>query len=335
MIRLVTNLSGEYPLILAVKSKDNNIRSRCTSGGIFLELAKATLAAGGIVYGCAFNDNLVAVHIRCETSKDIERCVGSKYSQSDLGTSFADVLDDLRLGRKVLFTGTPCQVAGLRNVVPVKLQDDLLAVDLVCHGAPSPVLFQQNLGNIERARGKEIVGYVHRPKNKGWGEHLETIEYSDGSSEQGTRLSGVWKEIFYSNEALRPSCYSCPWSLDRRPGDITIGDYWGIERECPEYKDPLGVSLVVANNEKGKKFIERLDLELIKTKLETATNGNPNLVKPTALPAHRQEVWDDFTLRGFVATTQSKKFYVSTLKHACRKAKLLLKPIYRKVKSLL
>lgn len=316
----------EFPQrVYAVKSKDNCIRSRCTSGGVFLELAKATVVAGGIVYGCAFDDELVARHVRCETLPECERCVGSKYTQSDMGSAISDVLVDLKDGKRVLFTGTPCQVAGLLGVVPAKLADKLLTVDLVCHGAPSPALFQQHIGNIERTRGKQVAGYIHRPKNKGWGEYLEIIEFSDGAVEQGTRLAGVWKEIFYSEAALRPSCYSCPWSIDKRPGDITIGDYWGIEREHPEFRDQLGVSLVIVNTQHGMEAIDELDLEMIATSSETATSGNPNLLKPTALSERRSAMWDGFTKSGFSKTIHDQKLYAPLWKHLYRKTKPFLR----------
>ena len=309
----------------AVKSKDDNIRLRCTSGGIFLELSRAFIAVGGVVYGCAFDDRLSARHVRCETFGEVERCVGSKYSQSDMGTAISDAIADLKSGKHVLFTGTPCQIAGLRSIVPAKYMDRLLMVDLVCHGAPSPVLFQQHLGNVERSRGKTVVGYSHRPKNKGWGEYLEIIEYSDGGIEQGTRLAGVWKEIFYSDAALRPSCYSCPWLLDRRPGDITIGDYWGIEHEHPDFRDSLGVSLVIVNSEKGKDSIDALDLNMVSTSLETATKGNPNLLKSTSLPERRRPMWDGFIEKGFSDTIRQQKLFAPLWKHAYRKIKPLLR----------
>lgn len=309
----------------AVKSKDDHIRSRCTSGGVFLEIAQATIDSGGVVYGSAFDCDLVARHIRCETMEEAERCVGSKYSQSDMGTSIDDVIMDLKNGKHVLFTGTPCQVAGLCKVVPTEMADGLLTVDLVCHGTPSPALFQQHLGNIERTRGKSVAGYVHRPKNKGWGEHLEIVKYGDGEIEQGTRLSGVWKEVFYSEAALRPSCYSCPWSIDKRPGDITIGDYWGIERELPEFRDSLGVSLVVTNTQKGLTAIEDLDLEVISTSLDTATKGNPNLVMPTSLSSRRGDMWNGFIKNGFYKTIKDQKLLAPLWKHAYRKAKPFLR----------
>lgn len=309
----------------AIKSKDDEIRSRCTSGGVFLELAQAVLSAGGVVYGSAFDNDLVACHVRCKTMGEVERCVGSKYSQSDMGTAIADVVADLKTGSRVLFTGTPCQVAGLLTSVPARFRENLLAVDLVCHGAPSPVLFQQHIGNIERSRGKTVSGYVHRPKNKGWGEYLEIVEYSDDSTEQGTRLSGVWKEIFYSETALRPSCYSCPWLLGRRPGDITIGDYWGIEIEHPEFRDSKGVSLVIANSPAGLAAVEALDVVLMETEVKEAVVRNPNLLRPTALPARRQAAWDAFSKLGFRTAIKEQKFFAPLWKHAYRKTKPLLR----------
>ena len=313
--------------VFTVKSVDDSIRSRCTSGGIFLELALMEIGNGGVVYGSAFDENLMVCHIRCTTIEDIERCVGSKYSQSDMGSAISNVIADLKFGRHVLFTGTPCQVAGLVNCVPSRYRSSLIAVDLVCHGAPSPVLFQQHIGNIERVRGKKVVGYIHRPKNKGWGEHLETAVYSDESKEQGTRLLGVWKDIFYSETTLRPACYSCPWSIDKRPGDLTIGDYWRIEDSHPEFRDRLGVSLVVANTEEGLATVEGLSLDRIETSINDAAKGNPNLLEPTPRPLRTNAVWSSFEKRGFADAIKEQRFYVPLWKHLYRQAKPLLRKL--------
>lgn len=313
--------------VFAVKSNDDSIRSRCTSGGIFLELASKMIVNGGVVYGCAFDDNLKACHIRCASMEDVERCVGSKYSQSDMCSSIPDAITDLKDGMCVLFTGTPCEIAGLIACVPANYRDQLLAVDLVCHGAPSPVLFQQHIGNIERSRKKIVSDYTHRPKNKGWGEYLETVTYSDGTKEQGTRLSGVWKEIFYSETALRPSCYSCPWSIDKRPGDLTIGDYWRIEDSHPEFRDRLGVSLVIANTPAGLSALNEFSLDRIETSADDAILGNPNLVKPTACPSRGSSVWNSFFEKEFLATIREQKFYAPLWKHLYRQTKPLLRKI--------
>lgn len=311
--------------VFAIKSHDDSIRSRCTSGGIFLELSSKTIASGGVVYGCAFDDKLKACHIRCASMEDVERCVGSKYSQSDMCSAIPDAISDLKNGTRVLFTGTPCEIAGLIACIPAKYRNQLLAVDLVCHGAPSPLLFQQHIGNIERCRNKRVSGYTHRPKNKGWGEHLETVAYDDDTDEQGTRLTGIWKEIFYSETALRPACYLCPWSIDKRPGDLTIGDYWRIEDSHPGFRDRLGVSLVIANTPVGLSVLNELSLDRIETSADDAILGNPNLVKPTARPIRSGSVWNSFSKKGFMATAKDQKFYAPLWKHLYRQTKPLLR----------
>lgn len=319
-----TALDDFEQCVFAAKSRRDDVRSRCTSGGMYWELAVRTILDEGVVYGCAFDESLRAHHVRCSTLAEVERCMGSKYSQSDVGDTFSQVLADLKRGRSVLFTGTPCQVAGLVGIVPAGLRDSILLVDLVCHGAPSPTLFQQHLGAMERARDKRIVGYEHRPKNVPWGEHLEMARYDDGSQEQGTRLSGVWRQLFYSNTALRPACYACPWSIDRRKSDITIADYWGIDQCLPGYRDAKGVSLVIVNSLRGHRAFEELDVEAVPTSLESACAGNPNLRRPTARPEQRDEVWESFWSKGFRATCQAYGFRISLVKQLYRKLKLLL-----------
>ena len=282
---------------------------------------------GGVVYGCAFDTDLVAHHIRCATLEDVTRCMGSKYSQSDVGGCVRQAIDDLRSGRKVLFSGTPCQIAGVRAAIPRGLADKMLLVDLVCHGASSPVLFQQHLGNIERQRGKRVVAYQHRPKNRGWGEYVESARFSDGSVEQGTRLVGVWKEIFFRDAAERPACHACPWLLGNRPGDISIGDFWGVENTMPEFRDALGVSLVIVHTGKGLEAVHEAGLELRESDSENAVRGNPNLLRPTPRPSSRDAIWESFYEHGFRTTCFKFKFIAPLWKHAYRKAKPLLRKI--------
>lgn len=315
------------PRVFAAKSCSDDVRRRSTSGGVFWELASRVIADGGVVYGCAFDADLVARHIRCTGMEDVRRCMGSKYSQSDMGDCIRQAIADLRSGCKVLFSGTPCQIAGVRATVPQSLAEKLLLVDLVCHGASSPVLFQQHLGNIERQRGKKVVAYQHRPKNRGWGEYVELVRFSDGSVEQGTRLMGVWKEIFYREAAERPACHVCPWMLGNRPADLTIGDFWGIENTMPEFRDVLGVSLVVANTEKGLSAIYGTSLELRESDTESATKDNPNLLKPTLRPSNRNDIWESLYGHGFWVTCEKFKFFAPLWKHAYRKAKPLLRKI--------
>lgn len=315
------------PRVYAAKSRSDDIRRHSASGGVFWELASRVVADGGVVYGCAFDTDLVARHIRCTGMEDVRRCMGSKYSQSDMGDCIRQAIADLRSGRKVLFSGTPCQIAGVRSAVPQSLAEKMLLVDLVCHGASSPVLFQQHLGHIERQRRKRVVAYQHRSKNRGWGEYVESARFSDGSAEQGTRLVGVWKEIFYRDAAERPACHTCPWMLGNRQGDLTIGDFWGVENTMPEFRDALGVSLVIAHTEKGLETVRGAGLELRESNPDDAVRGNPNLLRPTPRPSGRDAIWESFYVHGFRTTCVKFKFIAPLWKHAYRKAKPLLRKI--------
>lgn len=289
------------PDVYAVKASDE-IRMESSSGGCFTALSDVILKKGGVVYGCAFDAELKAVHIRAEDEPARNRCRGSKYSQSDLGNTFSQVKEDLKGGREVLFAGTTCQTAALREFLSEDEQKNLYTADVICHGTPSPKLFAEFIKYIEQKRGKKVAAYYHRPKDLGW-RGGEKLVYADGKKESGTTLVDGWRNIFYGDLALRPSCYQCRYSNPCRPSDITIADFWGIEACAPEFCDELGVSLALVSSEKGRKLFEecKFTLRITERTIEEAVEKNPNLKVPTARPAARAQFWDLYKKSGFSA----------------------------------
>lgn len=314
-----------FPLVFAAKNRSNDIRLNSSSGGAFEALASKIIERGGVVYGCAFDDELKAVHIRCETIEDCRQCMGSKYSQSYLGTTIATIIQDVRDGRLVLFTGTPCQVDAVNKVC----SKGVLTVDIVCHGVPSPLLFKTHVRFLESKIGAPVVEYEHRPKNKGWGHH-ERFRTKGGASFQDTRLSESWKRLFYDNRMLRPSCYACPYASEKRISDITIADYWGIEKtELGAFKDGHGVSLVMVNSHQGLELLGEADMELRSSTLQDALPGNPMLTRPSKYVGDRNAVWVYLYENGYQAMLRAFHFYPSALRRfgmrAIRKMRQLLK----------
>lgn len=311
----------EAPLVYAVKAADE-IRKESSSGGMFTALSDVLLARGGVVYGSAFDEGFKAVHIRAEDAAERDRCRGSKYSQSDLGQIFSQVKADLKAGREVLFTGTTCQTAALREFLVKEDTEKLYTVDIICHGTPSPKLFADFIEYIEQKRGKKIAAYYHRPKDLGWG-HSEKICYQGGKAETGTVLADGWRNLFYSNLALRPSCHHCRYTDPRRPSDITIADFWGIEACEPEFHDELGVSLVLISSEKGKKLFEECKntLQISERTMEEAVVKNHNLKAPTAEPSDRAQFWKLYRECGFftVMGVYGKDTKKQKIKYAIKK----------------
>lgn len=318
----------EFPVVFAAKHRSDEVRRKSSSGGMFYALAEYVIGQGGVVYGCAFDENLRARHVRCTTLKECERCMGSKYSQSDMGDTIPRVRTDLRDGKLVLFTGTPCQVDAVRRSSGLA-GGGLLSVDLVCHGVPSPVLFSMHLSFLEGRLGLRPVSYDHRPKSKGWG-HCEAVTLEDGSCLQGTRISESWKRLFYSNEFLRPSCYECPYAKTARRSDVTIADFWGIEGTgLSGFADDLGVSLVLANNERGLRVFEGLGIDSVESSLEDALPKNPMLYRPSSCEGSRSAPWELLYDWGYAALLRKRRFVKSAPRWVGSKAKRMLKGVVR------
>lgn len=285
--------------IYALKASDD-IRENSTSGGAFTLLSDVVLEKEGIIYGVIMDENLRARHIRADDIEKRNLCRGSKYSQSDIDSIYLSVRDDLKNGKLVMFTGTPCQVDGLSRFLGDFDKSNLILIDIVCHGVESPLLFRNYIKFLEKKRKKNISQYFHRPKDYGWGHH-EKIIYSDNSFETRTRLSDIWRDIFYSSGGLRPSCFNCSYTNLKRPSDITIADFWGIDNIDPKFYDKKGVSLLILNSKKGEEIFDSIkDKCVFKEKsIADAVKKNPNLQMPTPSKVSQEVFWDEFYKYGF------------------------------------
>lgn len=262
------------PELLAVCASDE-VRAVSSSGGVFTVLAEAILAKGGSVCGAAFDKDMTLRHIIIHSSKELEPLRGSKYVQSNIGMIYRDIEALLREGKPVLFTGTPCQAAGLRSYLR-KDYDDLYIMDVLCHGVPSPKIFKQYLK--ETAQGKKVTDVRFRDKRFGWTcEHI-IIEYEDGSTYTADNKSDPYLIGFFRNIILRESCGECPFSEFPRQGDISVGDFWGISNIDKSQSDGKGTSLVYLNNSKGKKLMESVADKLLVCRLDFETTAVKNRI---------------------------------------------------------
>lgn len=292
----------EKPLVYAVKHKDINIRMNSRSGGFFSAVSDLVLKNGGIVYGCILTDEMNAKHIRTETIEGRDLMRGSKYIQSNMGAVFLDVKQDLNLGKLVLFSGTSCQVAGLKNFLE-KDYNNLICIDIVCHGVPSSKVWQEYISWQSRKNRSKCVSVDFRDKKRfGWAAHKETLHFENGKDVS----SEVFKNLFYGHEILRPSCYKCPYKSILHPGDITIADYWGIENAAPGFSDNKGVSLVLVNNDLGDRWFNKVTdkLEYVKCRIEDSMQ--PPLKAPFKRPQDRAVFWEEFQTKDF--TYIAKKY---------------------------
>ena len=292
--------------VYAAKHKNEQVRLASSSGGIFTLLAEKIIDEGGVVFGVRFNNNWDVVHDYTETMEGLAVFRGSKYVQSYMGDCYLKAKSFLEQGRKVMFTGTPCQIAGLKNFLR-KDYDNLLTVDVVCHGVPSPKVWQVYLDEIARKGGKnsvlshpivektEINHIDFRSKSIGWKKYsfALTLSKATADGEKNTvLLSSIFTEnpymnAFLSNLSLRPSCYDCPAKSGKSGSDITIADFWGIEDVLPEFDDDKGISLVLSYSEKGGRWLAGLDCECIEVDYRSAQRMNPLISTSVSKPINR------------------------------------------------
>lgn len=287
-------MNWEQPKVYAVKHRDERVRAESRSGGVFTAVSDLVLENGGIVYGCAMDEEQNAVHIRAVNAEARDRMRGSKYVQSRMGDTFRQAKADLDEGRKVLFSGTSCQIAGLRGFLRHEYEN-LLCVDIVCHGVPSPLVWKKYLAWQNRKHRAVATKIDFRnKKDYGWSDHVERLTINGKNVD-----SRVYTAIFYSHCAFRPSCYVCPFKHTMHPADITIGDFWGIDKAVHGFNDNKGVSLVLINNEKGEQVFEAVKQQLHWQLARLEDSMQPALVRPYAEPAERKAFWNDVKQNDF------------------------------------
>ena len=266
----------------AATNPDEYVRSQSSSGGIFSILAEYAIRQGGVVFGAAFNDNSEVVHSYTESIEGLAKFRGSKYVQSQIGSSYSDAERFLKEGRLVLFSGTPCQIAGLKSYLR-KEYDNLLAVDCVCHGVPSPGIFREYLKSTDQP----INNVNFRDKRTGWKHYSITIKSEDKET-SSVYHDNAYMQGFLSNLYLRPSCYDCRFRDGRSGSNTTLGDFWGIDKIKPELDDDKGLSLVIANNKQANDLLRALDCNLTKMQLSDAIKYNPSITTSVSIPKYRQ-----------------------------------------------
>lgn len=237
--------------IYAAKNPDEKIRKESSSGGIFTMLAEKVINRGGVVFGARWNEKWEVVHDYSETVESLAAFRGSKYLQSRIGDSFALVKHFLKGGREVLFSGTPCQVSALRLFLS-KEYENLLTVDFICHGVPSPKVWSLHLDEIVKKRKIGTIQSISfRDKTIGWDQYKFAIKGSNSNFSEFSR-SNVYMRGFLRNIYLRPSCHRCPSNSFKSGSDILIADFWGLNMLHPDFDNNSGVNLVVINSLKGE-----------------------------------------------------------------------------------
>lgn len=277
---LITPFDKQNPIdVLAVKNRNNQERIASSSGGVFIALAKTIIAKGGLVFGAVYDDNWEVKHIYAEDIESVSLMMGSKYLQSRIDNTFAEAETYLKQGRYVLFSGTPCQITGLKKYLR-KEYENLLAVDFLCHGVPSPGVWRRYLNENFSSIKSNIKNIEFRNKTlHGWKNFNLVFRESINSDKGNILYSSVHKENCYmrgflSDLYLRPSCYYCKCKNGASHSDITIADYWGINKVMPDFDDDTGVSLILLNTEKGKEIFNNLNMDIRHAYLKDAKPFN-------------------------------------------------------------
>jgi coenzyme F420-reducing hydrogenase beta subunit len=290
-----TSLNFPQPDAYAARHKDMEEVKTSRSGAAFIVLSDYVLEQGGVVYGVGYTDHFRVIHKRATTKEQRDEFKGSKYVQSDLTGVFRQVKKDLKDGLTVMFSGTPCQTAGLNSYIGKKLREKLILVDIVCHGVPAPYLWRDYIAYLEKKQGDKICWVNFRDKQKfGWAAHHETFKFVNG----GGKMSFTY--LFYQHIMFRPSCGKCHYANTKRPSDITIADFWGWEKTDPNINaDNKGVSLVLVNTEKGRELFEAVkdQMTVIPAKLEDCLQ--PNLCRPSFESHRRCKFEKDYRKYGF------------------------------------
>ena len=287
------------PIKTYAAQSDNTDLKESASGGIFASIAANVLREGGVIYGAAMemeNDKLTVRHIAVENDADLIKLQGSKYVQSSTEKIYQDIKKKLNDNRLVLFSGTPCQVDGLNSYLG-KTYDNLITIDIICHGVPNNQMFQDYIALLEEKYKDKIIDFKFRDKTKGWGLTAKGYTAKGYTAIIPANVSSYYY-MFLKSYIYRDSCYSCKYACKNRCGDMTIGDYWGIEKAHPEalkeneygldYKN--GISCLIVNTEQGIKVLEKYKsgLRLLDSDFEKAAKENGQLNHPSSLNAEKR-----------------------------------------------
>ena len=286
--------------------KNEEVRKNSSSGGAFTLFAEFVLKCNGVVYGAAMDGMLKVSHFAVDSLEDLNKLRGSKYVQSDIKGQYLNVQKDLKNGKIVLFSGTPCQIAGLNTFLGQKYLN-LVTCDFICHGVPSPLVFEKYIDYLEKKYGEKVVDFKFRSKEKKWmqnGLQMGTIVvFKSGKKKffmpayKDSFMNGFLDDIY-----LRPSCYQCSFkNIDKYYSDITIADFWGVDSVLENLNDGKGTSLVIINSENGYAVFEKVkeNFNYKECDFMESIKKNPSIFKSAKLELKRERFFEAFYSKPF------------------------------------
>lgn len=283
----------DIPLAYGVKHKRQFERDSSRSGAAFIGIFDVILKNKGVIYGAVMQKDFSVKHIRAENFEQRNRMKKAKYVQSTMLSICNSIEQDLKSGREVLFSGTPCQVAGVKSYLKLKnmLNENFYCCDLVCHGVPSPLIWKNYVEYIEKKYHGKVLEANFRDKEFGWDSHCESFVLKGRDRKI---VSRDYTTLFYDHIMFRPSCHACPFANVHRPGDISLADFWGIEKHDQSFDDNKGVSLVLVNTLAGRKLFEQASLVFDFFPCDVQDCLQPTLIRPSAPSPRRNEFWMDY-----------------------------------------
>lgn len=294
------NLKTYPQKIVAAKIKDDIHLKDSTSGGLFWLIAHGAILNGAVVYGCAYQDDFIPTHIRVTSSTDLIKLQGSKYVQSDTKDTYSLVKNDLENGKFVVYSGTPCQIAGLKSFL-TKEYNNLLLVDILCHGVPSPLLFKRYKKWLEKKYRGSLKTYSFRYKKNGFGGRY-LLRYILGEKEYTNPIMlDPYGDAFLSGRTFRECCYQCKYASLDRTGDFSLGDFWNPNALGCEFDTSKGVSMVLINSEKAYRFWKSIisEIDYKEATVDQANAANEAIRKSVNRKAERDLILKDYEQDGF------------------------------------
>ena len=300
------DIPKKMPGAAAARNRDNAVRQQSSSGGVFTLLAEQVIRRGGVVFGAAWTENFTTVeHIAVHTEAELFNLRGSKYLQSRIGDSYARAKEYLDKGVPVLFSGTPCQIEGLRRFLQ-KEYENLLCVDLVCHGVPAPAVWRQYLLECEEKHGAQVKNVIFRDKSTGWKSYSVTLRFENGVEQSIPAYKEPYMRAFLSDACLRPSCHDCRFKKYNRESDLTLADFWGIEAVCPEMDDDRGTSLVLVHSSAGQAALDAIRDQLMMKQVDVtaALQQNPSAVVSSGVHENREAFLENLGSMAFASSVK-------------------------------
>lgn len=298
--------------VYAVQTKNAGLREDSSSGGLFSLLARQVLSENGVVIGCAMSEDCYSAHhIFVEDEEGLSLLRGSKYVQSDLKDTISRAVNFVKSGRKVLFSGTPCQVAGLSSALNHREYDNLLLVDFICHGVPVPFAWENYIRSREKAADSKAKRVRFRSKENGWKAYSLAIDFEDDSQYVGKVTEDAYLKGFIQNLYLRSSCYKCVNKGNAYFSDMTIADFWSVGKYLPDYDDNRGTSLAILHTRKAESFLELCKDQARMERVAGVLSGNQSYHYPVPKNPLRIRVLQEMKRRPLVSVLE--RYYGKSL----------------------